>query len=332
MSLTRKVAQALPAPVFHAAVHRDLYLPARLRRDHRPVALVYGNCQAEALRRILATHPTFASTYQLLRIPAVHEISDRELALIQERLPEVEVLIAQEIKPDYRGMALGTEQLIDRLPANARVTRYPVAYFEGMFPFHVYVNRGSSPNGTSAPITDYHDLRTIYAASQGWDLTTTLRRLDELELDPEWVRSNAEKSLQELARREVHLTAQLSPLIRDHQTSSFNTINHPVNALITEEARQLLGHLGHQDADLVLDSRQIYLDHMRAPREPQLIRALGGEPSLDDRDEWITSAGTFSRRDVVAAHLEFYASDPALLADGLRKHELRLKTLEAMWR
>jgi hypothetical protein len=331
MSLTRTVAKALPAPVLNVAVHRELYLPPRLRRDHRPIALVYGNCQAEALRRILATHPAFAERYQLLRVPAVHEITPRELALIESRLPDVEVLISQEIKPGYRGLGLGTEQLIDRLPGSATVLRYPVAYFEGTFPFHVYVNRGNNPLAASAPITDYHDLRTLYAASQGWDPATTLRRLDELHLDPNWVRDNAERSLKELSSREAAFTAQLSGLIRQHPTTSFRTINHPVNGLVTEVARQLLTHLGYQDADLVLASRQVYLDHMTAPMEPQVVRALGGEPSADNHGEWVTSAGTFSRAEVVTAHLAAYAADPGLLGDGLRKHAERLHTLEKMW-
>lgn len=332
MSLTRTVARALPGPVLNVAVHRELYRPEKLRRDHRPVALVYGNCQAEALRRILFTHPGFAQRYQLLRVPAVHEITPHELELIQGRMPEVEVLISQEIKPEYRGLALGTEQLVDKLPASATVLRYPVAYFEGPFPFHVYVNRGQDPISTSAPFTDYHDLRTLYAASQGWDLVTTLRRLDELQLDPDWLRANAERSLAELTSRETQFAAQLTSTIREHPTSSFRTINHPVNGLVTEVARQLLLALGHQDADLVLGSRQYYLDHMRAPLEPQIVRALGGEPGADDRDEWITSAGVFGRSQVVAAHLAMYRTDPALMSDGLHKHTRRLAQLEAMWR
>src|SRR5215213_5578200 len=105
------LARVLPPPLRRLAVHRGLYLPPRLRRDGRPVALVYGNCQAEALRRTLLSHPAFAQEYQLLRIPAVHEITSRELALIAARLPEVEVLISQEVRPNYRGMPLGTEQL-----------------------------------------------------------------------------------------------------------------------------------------------------------------------------------------------------------------------------
>jgi hypothetical protein len=331
MSLKRKVAGALPPAVLNVAVHRDLYLSSIMKRDSRPVALIFGNCQAEALRRIMVTHQGFAETYQVLRIPAVHEISARELALIENRLPDVEVFIGQQVKSDYRGMRLGTDQLIDRLSPNAQALRYPVAYFEGMFPFHVYVNRPGDPNGTSAPITDYHDLRILYAAGQGWDVPTTLRRLGELRLDPDWIRDNAEHSLQELAKRETNLTARLSELIRKNPTTSFNTINHPVNDLITEVARQLLEHLGYSDADTVLDSKQVYLDHMEAPREPQILRALGAEPTPEDHTDWLTSAGWFSPAEVVAAHLKQYADEPDLLPAGLAKHQARLGALGAMW-
>ena len=331
MSLTRKVARVLPPAVLNIAVHRDLYLSPIVTRDTRPIALVYGNCQAEALRRILVTHPGFAADYQLLRVPAVHEISSRELALIERRLPEVELLIGQEVKDDYRDLRLGTDQLAAGLTAKAQVMRYPVAYFEGMFPFHVYVNRAGSPIAVSAPITDYHDLRLLHAASRGWDATTTLRRLAELQLDPDWLRDNAERSLQELVKRESRLTATLSETIRKNPTASFNTINHPVNGLITEVARQLLAHLGYPDADLVLDSHQVYLDHMKAPREPQILRAFGVQPGPEDRDEWVTSAGVFIPAQVVAAHLKMYADDPELLAEGLHKHESRLRNLAAMW-
>src|SRR2546423_843391 len=106
MSLTRKVARVLPPAVLNVAVHRDLYLSSIMKRDTRPVALIYGNCQAEALRRILASHSDFAASYQLLRIPAVHEISPRELSLIESRLPDVEVFIGQQVKSGYRGMSL----------------------------------------------------------------------------------------------------------------------------------------------------------------------------------------------------------------------------------
>ena len=88
----------------------------------------------------------------------------RELHLIEKLLPRVDVLIAQPVSDGYRGMGLGTNELRARLRPDARVVRWPVAYFEGLYPFQVYVNRLGSAVGASAPITDYHDLRLLFAA------------------------------------------------------------------------------------------------------------------------------------------------------------------------
>ena len=300
--------------------------------EHRPIALVYGNCQAEALRQILVTHPAFAARYHLPRLPRSSRITPHVLALIERRLPEVEVLITQEIEPGHRGTAPGTEHLLARLPRSATVLRYPVAHFEGAFPFQVYVDRAGPRVVASAPITDYHDLRTLYAAGRGWDLGTTLRRLDELQLDPAWVRDNAERSLKDLSSSEAAFTARIADFVRQHPTTSFHTVNHPANELVTEVARQLLSHLGYRDADLVLGSRQTHLGGLVAPLEPQIVRALGDEPSVDTHGEWVFSSGTFSRAEVIGAYLALYAADPSLLADGLRQHAERLRALEGMWR
>jgi len=298
----------------------------------RPIALVYGNCQAEALRQILLTHPAFAQRYHLPRIPRVNDITPHVLARIQSRLSEVEVLIAEEIEPGHRGMDLGTEQLVARLPGSATVLRYPVAHFEGAFPFQVYVDRGDQPRlAVSAPMTDYHDLRTLYAASRGWNLGTTLRRLDELRLDPQWVRDNAERSLKQLSRQEAAGTAQLTTFIRRHPTTSFLTINHPANGLVSEVARQLLTQLGHRDADLVLGSRQTYFDGLVTPLEPQIVRALGGGPGADPHGEWVVWSRTYSRAEVIGAYLTLYADNPGLVTLGQRQHAERLSTLESMW-
>lgn len=306
-------------------------LPAG-RLGRTPIALVYGNCQAEAVRRILLSHPDFAADFHLLRVPAVHEISGRELGLIQRLLPRVEVLITQPVKAGYRGLPLGTEQIVERIAPAARVIRYPVAYFEGVFPFHVYVNADGGPIATPAPFTDYHDLRLLHAAGQGWSPATTLDWLSGLRLDPEWIRRNADASLAELQRREAELTVRLSEVIRrpENLVSSFHTINHPANTLVAQVAEQALAQLGYPDAARVATSRQTYLDHLKAPREPQILRALGTEPEPDEPQTWRTASGVYSTVDVVRAHLALYAADPALLAAGLAKHRDRLQVLTAV--
>ena len=303
-------------------------LPLR-RRDKAPIALVYGNCQAEALRRILLSHPGFAGAYHLLRVPAVHETTRRELHLIEKLLPRVDVLIAQPVSDGYRGMGLGTNELRARLRPDARVVRWPVAYFEGLYPFQVYVNRLGSAVGASAPITDYHDLRLLFAARNGWDAARTTRWLTDTDVDPEWVRRRADGSLWELRTREAGFEATLSELLSSRLTTGFYTINHPVNELVTGLAQQVLTHLGVPDPDLVLASRQTYLDHLRAPREPGIVTALGGVPDPAEPQTWRTRDGEFSIAQVVEAHLALYATDPDLLRAGLARHEARLADFAA---
>jgi hypothetical protein len=209
------------------------------------------------------------------------------------------------------------------------VIRYPNAFFEGVFPFHVYVKHEGNPVATPAPITDYHDTRILYAASHGWDASATNAWLNELQLDPQWIRDNAEASLRELARREADMPVQLTQLIRPKITDSFHTINHPINELVVEVVRQVLEQLGYADADRVLSSHQTDLEHVNAPREPQILRALGTEPSPSEPTHWRTPAGEFSMDQIVDAHLALFAADPALLASGLVKHKERLEVLHA---
>jgi len=324
MLLRKYVAAALPPSLLTVAVHKELYAP-RLRR--RPIALVYGNCQAEAVRRILSTHAGFAREYQLLRVPAVHEITERQLALIKRRLPVVDVLIAQQVKDGYRDMELGTDQLIEHLRPDARVVRWPVAYYEGLHPFLAYINLGS-PIAVDAPITSYHDVRIIYAAQQGWGVERTVEFLRDFHVDPAWIRDTAEGSLVELARREERLDVKLSGAIADPAVHlhSFMTVNHPSNRLITEVAKQTLDHLGIANSEVVLEARQTYLDHLMAPREPQVLAALGLDGSSTQSD-WIVHGTAVPLRDVVEAHLAQYAEAPELVPAGMNKHTDRLQAL-----
>lgn len=154
--------------------------------------------------------------------------------------------------------------------------------------------------------------------------------MSEEHLAAPWFRERAEKSLRELRRRENDLQVRLADKIErpEHITSGFHTINHPANELVVEEARQTLAHLGYADADRVLHSRQLYLDHIKAPREPQILRALGATVDPTEPQTWRTPRGEFTNTDVVEAHLRFYADRPDLLEAGLQKHRERLDDLD----
>ncbi len=322
---------ALPETILNHLTYPRLYRPGDLRGGP-PVALVYGNCQAEALRRLLSSDPQIGRQYRWVRVPAVHEISHDQLRRLHHLLPSVKLFITQPVRDDYRDLPLGDQQLVKRLPGEAEVIRYPVLYDVGPYPFQVYVHLGGDPIATSAPITDYHDLRIMYAAHKGYTPERTLDWLLHQHLQPDYVREIAQESLNELARREVDqdLDCIAAHYIRANRTTSFHTINHPATHLLAHIAREVLLHLNLNTQFLKVPEGE-YLGHLRAPREPNVFIPLGaaiGECSANGS----TPAGEFTPRDVVATQLAFYRDRPHVLQAGLRAHQDRWDLMTPMWR
>ena len=95
--------------------------------DSRPLWLVIGNCQAEALRQILDA--VGDRPYRTVLVPPVHEIEASDLPHLEVLLRQTAVLSCQPIRDDYRGLPLGTGQLAAVLPAAATVLRWSPSKF-----------------------------------------------------------------------------------------------------------------------------------------------------------------------------------------------------------
>jgi hypothetical protein len=256
-----------------------------------------------------------------------------EVSMLRLLMPKVALFITQPVRGDYRDMPMGSDQLAELLPDGAEQIQFPVAYFSGLFPFQVYVNLGQDPIAFSAPLTDYHDLRILWAASRGWDARETARRITTMRLDPAWVKRNAQESLAELEHREALLTrpaALLSPVVKEHPVGSFHTVNHPSNQVLRHTAEQVAELVGVDPAGIESPKREM-LGHLAAPREAA-VATLFGEPLGTCWPEWRTPAGSFTLTQVAAAHLELYDQHGDVLAAGLIKHNARLHELRDMYR
>ena len=75
-----------------------------LPRDERPLLVVHGNCQAEALRVLLAGD---ASPVRTVRVPPVHELTSEDLPHLDRLLAEVDVLVSQPVRDGYRDLPVG---------------------------------------------------------------------------------------------------------------------------------------------------------------------------------------------------------------------------------
>src|SRR5947208_12742388 len=102
MSISRTAAHAAHAVRSRYTLRR--ITARRGGRTRRPLCLVYGNCQAEPIRALLAGSHGFSSRFDAVRIPAVHEIGASQIPSFYRVLREASVIVAQPIKRDYRGL------------------------------------------------------------------------------------------------------------------------------------------------------------------------------------------------------------------------------------
>lgn len=284
--------------------------PAMPSSRDAPLWLVVGNCQAEALRRVLDNVP--ARPYRTVRIPPVHELTQQDLPHLDDLLGQAAVLLSQPIRRDYRELPVGTSQLVDRLNPRARVVRWPVIRYAGLYPFQVIVRRPADRSLTP-PVVPYHDLRTVAAARAGrspeqpWDVEVTA----------EQIRAVAALSRDELSMREARdCDIGISDLLADMGIDAAHTINHPGNPVLIALAQRILDHLGAAVTAGPVDT--VLLSSVTAPLEARVLDALGlsGTP----RAAWCQHGTTISPDDVHTAQLQWYTSNRDFLELAVQRH------------
>lgn len=272
--------------------------------DGRPLGLVHGNCQAEALRVLLGASPSFP--WQVVRVPPVHELAEPDLAPLDRLLARCSLLVTQPVQPGYRGMPLGTSQVANRLGGGAQVVRWPVVRYAGLHPWQAIVRL---PDGAEPPLVPYHDLRTLTGRSP--------RRPDLL--------AAAEQSRAELARRERRDTdVSVSDLLAPLGPAAVHTVNHPGNALMVELARRVQSAVGAR-ADAAEPGR-ILLGDVRAPLEKGVLAGLGLDQGAA-LEHWVVAGQPVPAGAVTSAHRQWYASRPDAVQAGLARYGDRLAVL-----
>ena len=280
----------------------------------RPLTIVHGNCQAESLRVLLDGGELAA-----VRIPPVHELGAPDLPHLARLLARARVLISQPVRSGYRGLPLGTDQLIAQCPTGVRVIRVPVIRFAGLYPTHAIVRPPSEPSAVP-PLVPYHDLLTL--AQAGGLLA---RGAGPPELEVATVRAIATASIAQLcAREQAHATVVVSDLFRRPAFEQMRTINHPGNPVSETLSRRICRTLGIADPP---PSTRPLLAGVHAPRHPAVIAAFGLPD--DPRPAWTVEGHVIEPAAVREAHLAWYAQHPDVVDAGLRRHRETLRRLLA---
>lgn len=286
--------------------------------DGRRLVVLWGNCQAEAVRRLLQESPTRA--VRSVRLPPVHELTAEDLPHVARVLSHADVLLAQPVADGCRDLPLGTAQVARLLPPHGQVVQWPVLFDAALYPFQVLVRH---PSAGDPPLVPYHDLRTLLEAATSRRPAARAPAQVYVEL--------ARRSVEALATRERHHdTVAVSPELTRRTCEDFHTINHPGNRMLVAAARALQRALG-LPVDAV-DPRtrepgRILLGSVLTPQEPEVFAALGLEPA-PGRDAWLVGGERLADANVRAAHLGFYRRYPGFVDEGLRRHAETIRALQ----
>src|SRR5580658_5883741 len=131
-------SQALPTLIRYARTR--LRLPRRrVPHDELPVCVVYGNCQADAIRTLLDRSPAFRMRFRTLRIPGVHKITTDTVDLVRMAVSSASLIVSHPVRDGYHGYPVGSEEILTYASPDCRRVTVPALYYDGLFPFQVYV-------------------------------------------------------------------------------------------------------------------------------------------------------------------------------------------------
>lgn len=269
--------------------------------DKKRRALIFGNCQADAISGLLETHRPFTDAYDIVPIKPVYLMTAEEKAAVSELMPTIDLFVAQPVGPDY--LAPGTLGLKALLPKSARTLLMPVAWFNAYNPDMQWLRK---KDGTllSGPYGNYHSTIIVDAYKAGWSIG---RAVDAF--NGHTTRTDAAENLAanfaELRRRETILDITISHEIERTFRSRhlFSTVNHPNLYLQDYVTDRILEHIAVDPLPESARDRRDPLGDVIWPVTENRSRALDLEFRAPD---FIVKGASVSIRTFVEESYKFY--------------------------
>lgn len=279
----------------------------------RPLLVVHGNCQAEALRVLCSA--ALGDDVTSVRLPPVFELEAADMDDFVALIRRTSYFVTQPIVDDYRGLPLGSAQVRALLPESATSVTVPVMRWAALHPTQVVVR---APGVGDPPVVPYHDLRVLVAASRGD------RTVDLVQPSPAAVRAVRDISREQLRiRQDHHDTVDAVAEFEAAGGAATWTINHPQNEVLRGVAARILERLGVA-AD-VADPGRVLLSTTMAPVSGATLAAL--DLKGEQRSSWVNQGRDITEEEVSAGQLAWYAENPQVVAAGLRRHAQTLNAL-----
>lgn len=288
------------------------------------MCVVYGNCQAEAIRTLLDCSPAFRKRFRTQSIPAVHTVTTDTVEVAREAVAGASLIVSHPVRDGYHGYPVGSEEILECARPDCRRVTIPALYYDGLYPFQVYVRdeQGAAP-GT--PLSIYHDLRFLFCAGQGWNIETARAWLRAFVPSAQGIEQAADAARAGLLAHEAELDVQVGERLTEpaRLAHSFFTVNHPTNAGMGHVVAEVHAQLGIPYPPPSTDDE--LLGTLRTPLEESVIEAL--ELPVRPRSQWNIKGSTVTLEDLLAVHLEWYEGRRELVQAGLSEYEFRLRSL-----
>ncbi|WP_380169314.1 WcbI family polysaccharide biosynthesis putative acetyltransferase [Jannaschia sp. R86511] len=286
--------------------------------DAAPLLVVHGNCQAEALRVVLAGS---TDRFRTVRVPAVHELTAADVEPLQRLLARCDVLLSQPVSTGYHDLPLGTADVRSAAP-RARLVMFPVVRDSRLHPFQALVR---VPAAGEPPVVPYHDLRTLALAASIDGSRTAAAPAGRPAVQADGVREVARRSQAELARRQrEHGTIAVDDLLEAAGAEASHTLNHPGNPVLLGLARRVLDEL--DDDHEAIDPGRTLLRSVLSPLDADVLDALGLDPGRA-RADWSVDGVPVPDETVVGEQLSWYGRHPDVVRAGLRRHGATMEVL-----
>ena len=282
--------------------------------DAKPMVIVHGNCQAEALRVML--DGLFGHVISTMRLVPVHEMTAEDVPFLRSVVARASVVVTQPIVEGYRGLPVGTADLVrwaQEHSATARFVTIPVMRWAGIHPAQCIVRSEAG----DPPIVPYHDVRTIVEAARG----------QRPRLTRAFTRTAWETSSAELRRRiEHHGALDVHDILIERGRRTVHVINHPTNAVLEAVAQRIGAEIDLGSARS-FDPGRTLLGSVIAPVEPEAALVAGLEP--DASQTWLVNGEPVAAQEIRAAHLAWYQEHPSALAAAFARHQRLISAVEA---
>ena len=284
---------------------------------------IYGNCQTIHLKNALAKKSEFTGIYETITTKRAHLLSQADIPDLEREVAAADLFIHHNVSDNYRGFPeLGTNYLKSKLKSDCKVISLPVAYFTGYMPEIIYVTDKDSKKLADSNYP-YHDFNILESFYQGKTVTETSKLITGHNFySNQYINSNLDYTLAELARRESHTDIHLSWFIKKYyqKTRLFHTFNHPTKVIInylTNEILKLLNLSSIQDESLLFQGEEI-IELNYYPIYPAVAKILKLDFAINPH--YKVRNQSFSVPQMIAKFYLFYDQNPELVKFTLNKH------------